>query len=82
MSGDKLRINGRVVTKSRKKLFSEAGDKLSARDRIPVFSDARGVLAVSGFGADERAAARHGEAALRIELIGADYSTHGGGGYA
>jgi tRNA(Ile)-lysidine synthase len=82
MSGDKLRINGRGVTKSLKKLFSEAGVKLSERDRIPVLADARGVLAVSGFGADERAAAKLGEAALRIELIGADYSTHGGEGYA
>lgn len=66
--GDRLRPLGRGVTKTLKKLFSEARIPPEERGRIPVLRDEKGVLAVYGFGQDERAAAKAGERALVIEI--------------
>jgi len=66
--GDAVRLLGRGCTKSLKKLFSEARIPPARRASIPVLRDGRGVLAVFGFGADERCAARPGDLALRVEI--------------
>lgn len=66
--GDTLRPMGRGCTKSLKKLFAEARIPASRRKLIPVIADEQGVLAVGGFGADERRAAPTGGEAVRIEL--------------
>ncbi len=53
---DKIKISGRGVTKTLKKLFCEA--KLSKYERsvLPVAADDNGVVWVCGFGVDERCA--------------------------
>ena len=48
MAGDTIRLSG--GTKPLKKLFIDRKIPAAARDRIPVLSDSRGVLAVYGFG--------------------------------
>lgn len=67
--GDELRLKARGLTKTLKKLFSEAHVPEGERGRIPVVADEHGVLAVVGFGADERCAAKPGERAIRVEVI-------------
>jgi tRNA(Ile)-lysidine synthase len=66
--GDRLRLPGRGVTKTLKKLFSEARIPPDERGLVPVLRDEKGVLAVYGFGQDERAAASAGESSLTIEI--------------
>ncbi len=66
--GDKLRLPGRNCTKTLKKLFNE--EKLNGllSDPVIVFRDAAGVLAVSGFGIDERCLAKPGDDVTRIKI--------------
>ena len=66
--GDRLKIAGRGVTKTLKKLFSEARIPPSERGGVPVLRDGLGVLGAYGFGADERAAARRGERCTIVEF--------------
>lgn len=54
--GDSIRLAGRGVTKSLKKLLSEDGWTLSERDRLHVIADELGPLWVEGYGVAERAA--------------------------
>lgn len=54
MEGDALKIAGRGVTKTLKKLFCEADIPVAARNSVPVLADAKGVLFVRGFGVDAR----------------------------
>lgn len=69
-TGDRMRPVGRGCTKKLKQLFAEAGVDAPRRDAWPVIRDERGVLAVYGIGADERACARSDEPdALIIEFI-------------
>lgn len=63
--GDGIKLPGRG-TKSLKKLFIEEKVPLSQRERIPVLTDAAGILAVGGFGADQSRLAAPGERALEI----------------
>lgn len=62
--GDSIRIMGRGVTKTLKKLLAEAGIEADQRDRIPVLADDNKVLWVYGFGCDASVAA--GEETRRI----------------
>lgn len=66
--GDSVRLLGRGCTKTLKKLFSEAGIPLAERAKIPVLYDSEGVIAVAGFGAAERCAAKSAENAVCIEI--------------
>lgn len=56
LPGDSISPVGRGVTKSFKKLFNENNIPLRVRDRLPVLADEKGVIWLSGFGADGRAA--------------------------
>lgn len=56
LPGDGIRLSGRGVTKSFKKLFNEYDIPLNQRERLAVLADEKGVIWLSGFGADERAA--------------------------
>ncbi|MEA4931643.1 MAG: tRNA lysidine(34) synthetase TilS, partial [Anaerolineaceae bacterium] len=67
-TGDTLRQKNRGVTKSLKKLFSEARIPPSRRNNVVVLRDDVGVLGVLGFGEDDRAAAMPGESAVIIEI--------------
>ncbi|MGN1080553.1 MAG: tRNA lysidine(34) synthetase TilS [Acutalibacteraceae bacterium] len=53
---DRVRLSGRGVTKSLKKLFSEANIMPEKRNEVAVLSDDGGILWIDGFGASERAA--------------------------
>ena len=66
--GDAIRLSGRGVTKTLKKLFIEL--RIPARERtlIPVVADEAGVLAIYGLGAGDRAAPQPGEQAVRIDF--------------
>lgn len=66
--GDSLRIAKRGVSKTLKKLFSEARIPPRLREGIPVIRDDIGVLGVFGFGEDARAAAEKDDAAVIIEI--------------
>ena len=66
--GDRIRLYGRNVTKSLKKLFSEAKIPQSERSCVPVLRDGAGVLGVYGFGTDERAAPLPGDKVFKIEI--------------
>ena len=57
-AGDRLRAVGRGCTKKLSDLFAEQGIPASERDLVPVLRDDKGVLAVVGFGQDERALPR------------------------
>ena len=56
LPGDSIKLNGRGVTKTFKKLFNEHNIPVGERDRVVVLSDDKGVVWLSGFGVDERAA--------------------------
>ena len=64
--GDRFRPAGRGCTKSLKALFAEAGLSLRERGLVPVLRDEEGILAVLGFGWDERCSAGPGETVLRL----------------
>ena len=65
---DRLRLPGRGCTKTLKKLFQENRVPPSRRERTPALYDEQGLLAVYGFGADERCAAGPGETAVRVTV--------------
>lgn len=54
MPGDKIRLSGRGVTKTLKKLFTENETELSVRDAIPILADDKGPIWIYGFGVAER----------------------------
>ena len=54
ISGDKITLNGRNVTKTLKKLFNEEGVPEIRRNHLPVIADDNGAVWVLGFGADKR----------------------------
>ncbi len=54
LSGDKMRISGRGVTKTLKKLCTENAVDLTLRDNLPVAADEQGVIWGYGFGVSER----------------------------
>lgn len=54
IAGDFVRLNGRIGTKSLKKLFIEHKIPAAQRDALPVFADDMGVIAVYGLGIAER----------------------------
>lgn len=56
LPGDSLRLPGRGITKSLKKLSQEAGISPRRRDRLVVLCDREGVLWLEGFGVHERVA--------------------------
>ena len=66
---DRLRLPGRGCTKTVKNLFQEARVPPSRRARTPALFDEEGVLAVCGFGVDERCAAAPGDFAERITIM-------------
>ena len=67
--GDRFHPQGRNCGKSLHDLFREAGLTQRERDRIPVFRDERGVLAVPGYPADERVKPERGDPVLRVRII-------------
>lgn len=67
--GAKVRLEGRGCTKSLKKLFREAGLTQAERRMTPVLYDGRGVIAVYGFGVDERCACAPGDDVIKIEVL-------------
>lgn len=67
-NGDKLRLKHRKCTKSLKDLFNEAGTGVAQRALTPVFRDEKGVIAVYGFGVDERCMANPGDRVLRVKI--------------
>ena len=66
-AGDTMRPARRNISKSLRRLFSEAGYTREQRARTPVLRDAAGVLAVWGLAVDERAVPKFGARCLRIE---------------
>ena len=54
VSGDKITLKKRNVTKSLKKLFCEENVPLELRDSIPVLCDESGIVWVYGFGVNKR----------------------------
>jgi len=66
--GDKIRLLGRNCTKSIRKLYSEAHYSISSRVACPVFRDEEGPIAVYGFGAAERCAAKNGDNCIVIKI--------------
>ena len=67
-SGDRFHPAGRGCGKTLKALFTERGLTQAERRRVLVLRDEGGIVAVSGFGVDERCRARVGDAILRIIL--------------
>ena len=66
----------RAVTKTLKKLLSEAGIPPERRDSLALLSDDRGLLWAEGFGCDERAAAvcpLQGDQYWMVCIEGKDY---------
>lgn len=53
-AGDAFRPAGRGCEKTLKKLLNEAALPASLRDAVPILCDERGIVAVGGFGCDER----------------------------
>lgn len=73
--GDKIRLCGRGVGKTLKKLFQEAGIPADERQRIPVLADGAGVVWVAGFGCDERVAADAStKTALTVQIAEGNYN--------
>ena len=67
--GDRLRPAGRGCTKKVKDLFAERGIPASQRALVPVLRDESGLLAVVGFGQDERTIPRSGGRLLVIRAL-------------
>lgn len=67
--GDRLRPAGRGCTKKVKDLFAERGIPASQRGLVPVLRDESGLLAVAGFGQDERTIPRSGGRLLVIRAL-------------
>ena len=64
--GDRFHPAGRGCGKTLKALLTEAGLTREQRERTPVLRDEAGILAVLGFGVDERVRARPGDRVLRV----------------
>ncbi len=54
LSGDKITLRKRNVTKTLKKLFCEENVPIEIRDNIPILCDDKGIVWVYGFGVDKR----------------------------
>ncbi len=54
--GDKIRLRGRGVTKTLKKLFTEMKIPIKVRESLPVIADDEGVIWIHGIGVAERVA--------------------------
>lgn len=67
-NGDKIRLNGRNCTKSLKDLFSEAKMTQLERNLTPVLRDDKGIIAVYGFGAAQRCAAKEAHTVVRVKI--------------
>ena len=68
LEGDTIRLLGHGQTKSLKKLFIERRVPVRKRNLIPVVADDKGVLAVYGIGAGDRAAPVPGSRVLQIDF--------------
>jgi len=66
-AGDRFHPVGRGCGKTLKALFAERGLTRAERERVLVLRDEAGILAVLGFGVDERARAVDGDRVLRIK---------------
>ena len=66
--GDRMRPAHRGCSKSLKALFLEHGMTRAERDRVLVFRDEAGILAVHDLAPDERSLPREGETALRLTI--------------
>lgn len=64
--GDCIRLPGRNCTKTLKSLFQERKLTQDQRRALPVLRDEAGVLAVPGFGMDERCLPEIGDAVMRV----------------
>lgn len=64
--GDRFHPAGRGCGKSLRALFAEAGLTRRERSCVPVLRDEAGILAVPGFGQDERTLAQAGDEIIRI----------------
>lgn len=67
--GDRLRVKGRGCTKKLADLMAERGIPASRRGLVPVLRDERGVLAVVGFGQDERTLPRQGGRLIKVSAV-------------
>ncbi len=68
VQGDSIRLAGRGVTKSLKKLFIENKIPAHLRPMTPVLADGDRVVAVPGLGIDEDYASAPGEPVIRVEF--------------
>ena len=66
--GDCIRLRGQNGTKTLKKLFIERRIPSRERSSIPVVADDKGVLAVYGIGAGDRAVPELGDTAVQLEF--------------
>lgn len=66
--GDRMRPAYRGCSKSLKALFLEHGMTRAERDRVLVFRDGAGILAVHDLALDERSLPREGDLALRLTI--------------
>ena len=73
--GDRMRPAYRGCSKSLKALFLERGLTRAERDRVLVFRDGEGILAVHDLAADERSLPREGETALRLTIYNLEDET-------
>ncbi len=69
LPGDRYHPQGRGCGKSLHDLFRDAGLTQRERDLVPVLRDEKGILAVLGFPADERAKPEIGDPCLEIQVI-------------
>ena len=70
-TGDIIKLAGLNGTKSLKKLFIERRIPKTLRAFVPVVSDEKGVLAVCGLGAGDRAAPQAGDIAIQLDFTDA-----------
>lgn len=68
VSGDYIKLSGRNVGKTLKKLFIEKQIPVGKREMIPVFADDEGVIAVLGIGISERVKSCVGDEVLEIKI--------------
>lgn len=68
LAGDKIKLAGRGCTKTLKKLFIEKKIPVLSRNRIPVFADGEGVVAVMGMGVAERCRPEPGDEVISMTI--------------
>lgn len=66
--GDRIRLAGRGCTKSLKALFNEKKMTQAEKDHTPVLRDAKGIVAVYGFGIAERCTPLAGDTVLCVNI--------------